>query len=522
MSRQADTSELKTSSLAIWLGFVAMCTGMFMAILDVQVVATSLPTIQSALGIDPDQMSWIQTAYLIAEVVAIPLTGFLTRLLSMRWLFVMAISIFTLASIGCASADSFGTLVSWRVIQGFSGGTLIPAVFSAVFILFPTKRQGVATTVAGVLAVLAPTVGPIVGGWLTETYSWHWLFLINVVPGILSAICAARFLPGQPLRLSEFRRLDLLSLVMMAASLTALELALKEAPTRGWLSGLVLGLMALSLVSATGFVGRTLRAGNPVVDLGNFADRNFVIGCILSFVLGIGLFGSVYLMPVFLAFVRGHNALEIGMVMLVTGIAQLVTAPLAVALEQRIGARLLSSAGFALFAFGLGLSAFQDPRTDYDGMFWPQIIRGVAIMFCLLPPTRLALGNLPASRVPDASGLFNLMRNLGGAIGLALIDTVIYMRSPVLGDAMTAQLQAGDVKTAEFAGIPLDVFLTRPQGPLSEEMLAMIDPLVQNAAIVQAINEAWAMIAVLTVLALLCIPFARKTPPQSAGGSTGL
>src|SRR5271165_2515549 len=166
-----------------WFGFAMMCIGMFMAILDVQVVATSLPVIQGALGIPQDQMSWVQTAYLVAEVIAIPLTGVLTRTLSMRWLFVVAISIFTVASFGCAISMHFGTLVAWRVLQGFSGGTLIPAVFSAVFLLFPVRRQGVATMLAGVLAVLAPTIGPIVGGWITETYSWHWLFLINILPG---------------------------------------------------------------------------------------------------------------------------------------------------------------------------------------------------------------------------------------------------------------------------------------------------------------------------------------------------
>jgi MFS transporter, DHA2 family, multidrug resistance protein len=155
------------------IGFAMMCVGMFMAILDVQVVATSLPTIQSALDIPPDQMSWVQTAYLIAEVIAIPMTGFLTRLLSMCWLFVLSISVFTLASVGCAASDSFPVLIAWRVLQGFSGGTLIPSVFSAVFLLFPVRRQGIATTFAGVLAVLAPTVGPIVGGWNTETYSWR-------------------------------------------------------------------------------------------------------------------------------------------------------------------------------------------------------------------------------------------------------------------------------------------------------------------------------------------------------------
>ncbi|MGV8936238.1 MAG: DHA2 family efflux MFS transporter permease subunit [Allorhizobium sp.] len=512
MPARSDDMHSAGSPLLLWAGFLAMCVGMFMAILDIQVVATSLPTIQQALDINPDQMSWIQTAYLIAEVVAIPLTGFLTRLLTMRWLFVTALSVFVIASIGCALSDSFVALVCWRVLQGFSGGTLIPSVFAAVFILFPEKRQAVATTIAGVLAVLAPTVGPVVGGWLTETYSWHWLFLINVVPGILAALLAARALPRDAPDIAELRHMDGLSLVFLAVSLATLELALKAAPTSGWVSLHVTALLGLSIVAGSTFAWRSLHATRPLVDLHHFRDRNFMAGSLLSFVLGIGLFGSVYLMPVFLAFVRGHNALEIGMTMLVTGVAQLLTAPIAVALEKRIDARLLSAAGFALFAAGIAMSAFQDPRSDYDAMFWPQIVRGVAIMFCLLPPTRLALGTLAADKVPDASGLFNLMRNLGGAIGIALIDTIIYTRSEPLGVTLLDRLQAGDADTAAFVGVPLQAIADQ-KGGLTEETMAMLDPLVQTAATVQALNEAWMVIAVLTSLAILCLPFARRVEP---------
>src|ERR1700678_850579 len=224
------------SSVSTSIGFAMMCVGMFMAILDVQVVATSLPTIQSALDIPPDQMSCVHTAYLIAEVVAIPLTGFLTRLLSMCWLFVLSVSVFTLASVGCAASDHFPMLIAWRVLQGFSGGTLIPSVFSAVFLLFPVARQGLATTFAGVLAVLAPTVGPIVGGWITETYSWHWLFLINIAPGVLCAIGGLALLPVEAPQWWQSRRLDLACLATMAVALAALEIGLKQAPDRGWAS----------------------------------------------------------------------------------------------------------------------------------------------------------------------------------------------------------------------------------------------------------------------------------------------
>ncbi len=489
-----------------------MGLGMFMAILDIQVVATSLPTIQRALRVRPDQMSWVQTAYLIAEVIAIPLTGFLTRLLTLRWLFVMAVSLFTLASMGCASSGSFTTLIAFRILQGFSGGTLIPAVFSAVFLLFPSRLQGVATTIAGVLAVLAPTVGPIGGGWITQSFSWHWLFLINVLPGFIAALGAVALLPRQPIDLTAARILDPGALALMAVALAALEIGLKEAPGRGWASPLVIGLMCLSLASAVVFVRRSLGAERPVVDLTTLRERNFAIGCGLSFVVGIGLFGSVYMMPVFLALIRGHDALQIGEIMLVTGAAQLVSAPLAVALERRVDARVLTGFGFLLFGVGLGLSAFQTEQTDFNQMVWPQILRGSAIMFCLLPPTRLALGRLETARVADASGLFNLMRNLGGAIGLALIDTVIYGRASTHATEIIAQLKSGNIDTAQQVGIPLAIFQAHAHGALDARTAAMLQPMVQKLSLVQSINDAWALVAVLTLCALATVPFAKPQP----------
>ena len=497
--------------LSIWLGFVMMCLGMFMAILDIQIVATALPTIQSALGIAPDRMSWIQTAYLIAEIIAIPLTGFFTRLLGMRLLFMSATAVFTLASVGCAASGSFEVLIFWRVIQGFAGGALIPAVFSAVFLFFPVNRQGLATSIAGVIAVLAPTLGPSIGGWVTEAWSWHWLFLINLLPGIAAVVAVFFLLPRRTVAWSELRRLDIVSLLLLAVALAALEIGLKEAPKSGWLSGITLALLALSVISAVSFVGRSLRGVHPIVDLKLFRDRNFSIACLLSFLLGIGLFGSVYLMPVFLAFVRDHGALQIGLIMLVTGVTQLLFAPLAVQFDQRIDARLLSGIGFLLFGLGLGWSAFQTPETDFDGMFWPQVLRGAAIMFCLLPPTRLALGELEKLRVPDASGVFNLMRNLGGAIGIALIDTIIFGRAPDHGEALLAQLQAGDAGAADFVGVPLDEFQALSQGSIDVEAIGMLQTAIEKAAMTMAVNEAWAVLSVMTLAALLLLPAARKS-----------
>lgn len=517
----AEPAAPRSAGLTTWAGFAMMCVGMFMAVLDIQVVATSLPTIQSALHIRLDQMSWVQTAYLIAEVIAIPLTGFLMRALSMRWLFVIAVTVFTFASIGCASSNSFNELIAWRILQGFSGGTLIPAVFAAVFLLFPARLEGIATTLAGVLAVLAPTVGPIVGGRITHTFSWHWLFLINVAPGVFSALAASLLLPRSAMSPREFKTLDPLGLALLAIALSSLEIGVKQAPDHGWTSLIVLALLAASALAFLFFAVRMLRRAHPIVDLTTLADRRFAIACVLSFVLGVGLFGSVYLMPVFLALVRGHDALQIGEIMLVTGVAQLLAAPLAVYLERRIDARFLAAAGFMLFALGLGMSAHETAQTDFSEMFWPQVVRGVAIMFCLLAPTRIALGHLHLDTIPNASGLFNLMRNLGGAIGIALIDTTIFQRAPGYARVMTSHLSSGNLDAVRADGIPSQLLLAA-HGPLTNPSAqAAVGAFVEKLALARAINDAWAMMAIVTVAAALALlvlkPALKRTIDASVG-----
>lgn len=500
--------ELPLTNTRTWLGFVLMCLGMFMAILDIQVVATSLPSIQGSLGISQDAMSWIQTSYLIAEIVAIPLTGWLTHVLSMRWLFAAALALFTLASLGCAASSTFGMLVAFRVLQGFAGGTLIPAVFAAVFLLFPPRSQGIATTIAGIMAVLAPTLGPAVGGWITQIWSWHWLFLINVIPGLIACMAGPPLLPRQPLNIGALAEINWWSLVLLATSLAALEIGLKQAPHDGWVSVECSGLFALSAVCGGLFVRDSLRAAHPIVLLSMLRHRSFAIGCALSFCLGVGLFGSVYLIPVFLAYVRGRDALQIGSTLLVTGAAQLAMSPVAVALERRLDARWLTAVGFAVFGVGLALSMFETRDTDFAQMFWPQIVRGIAIMFCLLPPTRLALGALPEAQVPAASGLFNLMRNLGGAVGIALIDTILYGRGRVHADALEMRLLTGDPEAATAIGLDPSLLARNLSGLPLHAMETLVRPMIEKTAFVWSVNEAWTMLAAIALFAVLLVPFA--------------
>jgi MFS transporter, DHA2 family, multidrug resistance protein len=492
-----------------WIGFTAMSCGMFMAILDIQIVASSLPEIQSGLGIPLDRLSWVQTAYLMAEIVAIPLSGWLTDMLSTRGAFVACICGFTAASLACAGATGFWSLIPARVVQGFCGGALIPLVFSAIFLMFDRRARTRATLVAGLLAMLAPTLGPGIGGFVTDRFSWHWLFLINLPPGIIVVLLVVWAVDVDRPDRRSFGSVDLWALPLLAVFLAGLELLLKEAPKRGWGSAPMLLLAAACLTCGGGLVRRSLRHPAPLIDLAAFRERNFALGCWFSFVLGIGLYGATYLLPVFLGVVRNYDALPIGEIMMVTGVAQLAMAPLVTMLERRIEARLLIGAGYALLALGWLGNGFMTFATDFWGLFWQQIARGAAVMLCLLPTTALALGGLDPARVPNASGLFNLMRNLGGAIGLAIIDTVLEQRTPAHVAAFAARLQAGDAAAARLVGLPTERFTGVPIGPVDQTTRDFVAPLVERAALVAAFNDAWLLIGGLILLSLLVVPLLR-------------
>lgn len=497
-------------ALRNWLGFSAMTAGMFLAILDIQIVASSLIDIQLSLKIPGARLSYIQTIYLIAEVIAIALTGFLTRVMSTRWLFVTAMLGFVAASVACAASPSYEVLYTFRFIQGLFGGAIIPIIFSAAFLMFPVRSQPLATVIGGGFAMLAPSVGPFIGGWITENYSWHWLFLINIVPGLAAAAIAAKCVTFDRPDWRHARTLDGFALAQLVIFLATLELFLKEAPREGLGSGMTRALASICLVSGLVFVRRCLKRRTPLIDLRTFRDRTFAVGAALSFVLGMALFGAIYLLPLFLGIVREHGPFAIGTIMIVTGIAQLVTAGPATIAEQKLPARPLTAVGYALLAAGLIWNGFADYTWDFREHLGPQILRGMGFMVCLLPVTRLALGQLPPAAVPNASALFNLMRNIGGAVGLALIDTVVELRSPHHAEAIAARLQAGDRATAAFVGLPLERFTGAPLGEVDAATRAMVEPLVRRAAAVASFNDAWMLLGILTGLAVFAALLMKK------------
>ncbi|MFY8102081.1 MAG: DHA2 family efflux MFS transporter permease subunit, partial [Allorhizobium sp.] len=401
--------------------FLAMVFGMFMSILDIQIVSASLAEIQAGLGAGSDEIAWVQTSYLIAEVIMIPLSGVLARIVSTRVLFTFCAAGFTLASALCATATNIEQMIVYRAIQGFIGGGMIPSVFAAAFTIFPPSKRNIVSPMVGLVATLAPTIGPTIGGYLSHAMSWHWLFLINVVPGILVAAAAWSLIDFDKPDLKLLKKFDWWGLASMAVFLGTMEFVLEEGNNKDWFNDhhIVMGTVAMVIGGAI-FFWRVFKVELPVVDLRAFSNANFAFGSLFSFVMGVGLYGLTYLYPLYLGRIRGYDSLMIGETMFVSGAAMFFTAPVAGALSNKLDPRVMMI-GFSGFALGTYLMTGITADWDFYELLVPQILRGCSLMLCMVPINNLALGTLPPDRIKNASGLFNLTRNLGGAVGLAII-----------------------------------------------------------------------------------------------------
>jgi MFS transporter, DHA2 family, multidrug resistance protein len=501
------------------IAFMAMCFGMFMALLDIQIVSASLNDIQAGLAASADEIPWVQTAYLIAEVVAIPLSGLMSRALGTRTLFAVSAAGFTFASFMCGLSSSISTMIVWRAIQGFIGGGMIPTVFASAYTVFPKSRQAVVTPLIGLIATLAPTIGPTVGGYLTDTMSWHWLFFINIIPGIAVTLAALALIDFDKPDYKLLDHFDWWGLIAMAGFLGALEYVLEEGPRNYWLEDEVIGYAAVaSAISAAVFFYRAFAAPVPIVDLRAFTNRNFAIGSMFSFVLGIGLYGLTYLYPVYLAQVRGYNSLMIGETMFVSGLAMFATAPIVGRLAVKFDPRFVLIGGFLMFAAGTFQMSYVTKDWDFWELFWPQVFRGIGLMSAIIPITNTALGTLPLDRVKNASGLFNLMRNLGGAIGLAGINTVFNDRMDLhltrLHDAANWSRGAATDMLANLTARFHDF------GSNAEAMaLKQMSLMARREATVMSFSDVFLMLTILFVaLAALGLVMKRPAAPAGAGG----
>lgn len=501
------------------LPFVVMCAGMFIALLDIQIVASSLPDIGGGLSAAQDQIGWVQTAYLIAEIVMIPLSGWLTRVFSTRWLFTISAAGFTLASFFCGLAWDIRSMIVFRALQGMLGASMIPTVFTSSFYYFQGPKRVYSAAVIGSIAAIAPTLGPVIGGWITDSLGWHWLFYINVLPGIAIALLAASLVRIDRPDLSLLKGADYPGIVLMAVSLGFLEYVLEDGSRWNWFDDRTIRDGAvIAAVSGVAFLVRSLSIAQPVVDFRAFGNRNFALGCILSFITGVGIFATIYLTPLFLGYVRGFSAWQIGIATFSTGAASAVGVPVYILLARKFDTRWLMTLGLASFALSMWTFTWITHDWGAREMLLPQILRGFPQVFAVAPAVTLGLGSLPPERLKYASGLFNMMRNLGGAVGIAACSAILNARTNFHFLMLASHLTPAN----EAMNRILTGTANRYAADFGDPQAAHADALKQlwaltyREAATMSYADAFMAIALVFVLAIMLAPLLRQVSASPA------
>jgi MFS transporter, DHA2 family, multidrug resistance protein len=516
--RIIPTDELPLATRV--LAFATMCVGFFIAFLDIQIVSASLGEIGGGLSAGPDEVAWVQTSYLIAEIIVIPLTGWLSRVMSTRWLFCVSAAGFTVSSLLCGWAWDLPSMIAFRALQGFLGGGMIPTVFTAAFQFFPAPNQRViAAATIGCLSSLAPTLGPTVGGWITDNYTWHWLFFVNLAPGLFVAFAVPALVRIDRPNPSLLRGADYFGMALMAVFLGCLEYTLEEGPRWDWFGDKTIRTTAsIAAITGLAFIWRSLVHENPVVDLRALKSRNFALGSFFSFVTGIGIFSTIFLTPLFLARVRGFSALQIGLAVFSTGVFQVMGIPIYAFLARRVDLRWLMMAGLAGFAASMWNFAPITHEWGWRELLVPQAFRGFSQQFAVAPVVTLTLGSLPPSRLKHASGLFNLMRNLGGAIGIAACGTILNDRANLHFLRLAEHLNATNAAMTEWlqnqTAANLAYFGDAPHAHVAA--LEQLWSLTWREAQTETYADAFLAIGLCFVIATLMVPLMRKVMPPKA------
>ncbi|MBV8934522.1 MAG: DHA2 family efflux MFS transporter permease subunit [Alphaproteobacteria bacterium] len=497
--------------------FASMSVGFFIALLDIQIVSASLGDIAGGLSAGPDEIAWVQTSYLIAEIVVIPLSGWLSRVMSTRWLFCISAAGFTGTSLLCGWAWDIQSMIVFRALQGFLGGSMIPTVFTTAFVYFNGQQRVIAAAVIGSISSLAPTLGPTIGGWITDNYSWHWLFFINLLPGTFVAVVVPVLVRIDRPNLKLLRGADYLGMALMAVFLGCLQYTLEEGPRWDWFGDATIRATAwISGIAGAGFVWRSLTHTQPVVDLRAFKNRNFALGCFFSFVTGIGIFATIYLTPLFLGRVRGFSALQIGFAVFSTGVFQVLAIPFYTFCTRFIDLRWLMMFGLACFA--LGMWNFSPITHDWGWreLLLPQAFRGFAQLFAVAPTVTLTLGGLAPERLKLASGLFNLMRNLGGAIGIAACGTILNDRANLHFLRLAEHLNSTNTPMKDFLQQVGAEHMVRWGGDVVHGQTAALKQLWSLAwreAQTQTYGDTFLAMAACFVVATAMAPLMRKVAP---------
>lgn len=506
----------------VFLGFGGMVIGQFMAMLDIQIVASSLVQIQSGIGATADEISWVQTIYLLAEVVIMPLTAYLTKMWGTRSFYVIAVIGFIVTSVAVGLSSSVGMMIFFRALQGIFAGAMIPPIFATAMTVFPPERRITANVIVGLIVTLAPTVGPTLGGHLTDALNWRWLFFINVPVGFLVVFLVGRYADfdkGDP---SLAKGIDWTGLVLMTVFLLSLQYVLEEGASESWFQDdVILWLSVVAVLTGAAFIWRQLTYWQPIVSLKPFRDRNFALGALMTFVTGVSLFGGTFLLPIFLGQVRGYSSAEVGNTMLVSGLTMFLSAPIAGRVVRMVDARIAMVLGFALAAWGIQLGVRVTDQWGFWEFFTLQVARGLGTMIAMIASQQMSVSTLPISMMKDASGLINLLRNVAGAMGLAVITTILTQQTAAhYADIAAAANTANPASAGMLEGLTQMMAasgMADPEGGAAKAFSMML----HRQASVLSFGDAFMFLAAGCWLAVVLAFFAKPGKAMASGGSGG-
>lgn len=495
-----------------WIAVLGSMLGAFMAVLDIQITNASLKDILGSLGATMEEGSWVTTSYLVAEIVVIPLTAWLATVFSPRRYLLATTVVFLTASVACAWAWDLHSLIAFRVIQGFSGGAMIPMALTLVLRLLPERHHAAGFAVFGMTATFAPAIGPSIGGWLTETYGWPWIFYMNLVPGAFMLAALAWGMAREPAKLSKLWHGDWAGIVTVATGLGCLITLLEEGNRNDWLnSPAMTGLAATAAVMLSAGIAIELRGRDPFIDLRLLGQRGFGISSAIGTVFGLGMYGVMYVLPVYLAQIQGYNAGQIGRTIMWSGVPQLLMMPVAALLAKRIDLRLLISLGLALFSVSCLMNGQMTHGTAHEQLRLTQLIRALGMPLVIVPLTTLATRGLPAARAGSASALFNMLRNLGGSVGIALLATRIDVREKIHSARLGESISLLDCATGERIRAITGHFTTLGADPATAgyRALEVLDQLVRREAFVLSFGDAFTLLGVILLVAIPLVWFIR-------------
>ncbi len=405
---------------------MAVMLGTFMEVLDTTVVNVALPHIAGSLSATVDETTWVLTSYLVSNAIILPITGWLANYFGRKRILLISVMGFTVSSLACGMAPNLATLIIFRIIQGATGGGLQPLSQAIMLETFRPQDRGKAMAFWGLGIVVAPMLGPVLGGWITDTYSWRWVFYINLPIGILAVIMALLFVFDPPYIRRQSERVDYWGFGMLVIGMAALQIMLDKGQTEDWFESDFIRVLAVTAAAGlTAFCIRELMTRHPIVDLRIFRNRTYATGVFLMTILGFVLYGSIVLVPVWLQTLMGYPAMESGMAMLPRGIGSFIFMPIIGVLIAKLDPRKLLFAGYALAGISLVLLGNLSMDAGYWDIFWPQILQGVAMSMLFVPLTTITNAPLPKEEMGNATSIYNLMRNIGASIGIASVTTMV-------------------------------------------------------------------------------------------------